>query len=384
MGDTGVLVATHLGRSFDVVGITTKPALVSGQELGSRLADPEGWRRNYLTALSRFRKLDRAVIVHGAIDSIDTTEKLVHVEAADGHRTEVRYDLLVIASGASNGFWRHARVESLAGVEADLAAIAARIDGAGTIAVVGGGATGVSAAYNLARRHPVKEVHLFFSQHEVLPGYHPKVRRHLTRELEAVGTHLHPGHRASVPSGFRADRPTTGPITWTTGHEPFAADLVLWTIGDVRPNSAYLPADMRDEHGFVRVDEHLRVPGYPDVFAIGDVAATDPNRSSARNFGYRVLVRNMRAVAAGRTDRLKSFTAPEHRWGSILGIQDDGLTIYQPNGSRFRVPRWAVQPLLLDLITKVGIYGGIRRSTRAVDRHPRPSTVGRGPEGHGP
>ena len=41
MGDTGVLVSTHLGRSFDVIGVSTKPALVSEQELGTRLADPE-------------------------------------------------------------------------------------------------------------------------------------------------------------------------------------------------------------------------------------------------------------------------------------------------------------------------------------------------------
>ena len=368
MGDTGVLVATHLGRSFDVVGITTKPALVSGQELGNRLADPEGWRRNYFTPLGQFRRLDRAAIVHGAIDSIDTTERLVQVEAADGHRTAVRYDLLVIASGASNGFWRHARVESVADVDDALAAMTAQIARAETIAVVGGGAAGVSSAYNLARRHPAKAVHLFFSQAEVLPGYHAKVRHHLTRELEAVSVRLHAGHRASVPSGFRADRPTTEPITWTTGQTPFAADLVLWTVGDVRPNSGYLPADMLDEQGFVRVDEHLRVPGHPEVFAIGDVAATDPNRSSARNFGYRVLVRNVKAVAAGRTDRLKRFTAPEHRWGSIVGIQDDGLTIYRPNGSRFHVPRWAVQPLLLDLITKVGIYGGVRRPVLDIPR----------------
>jgi NADPH-dependent 2,4-dienoyl-CoA reductase/sulfur reductase-like enzyme len=307
----------------------------------------------------------------------------VHVQAAGGHRTVVHYDLLVVASGASNGFWRHARVESLADVDDDLAVITAQIDGAETIAVVGGGATGVSSAYNLARRHPAKAVHLFFSQDQVLPGYHPKVRHHLTRELEAVGAQLHPGHRASMPNGLRADRPTTEPITWTTGHEPFAADLVLWTVGDVRPNSTFLPADMRDEHGFVRVDEHLRVPGHPDVFAIGDVAATDPNRSSARNFGYRVLVRNVQAVAAGRTDRLTTFTAPEHRWGSILGIQDDGLTIYRPNGSRFHVPRWAVQPLLLDLITKAGIYGGIRRSTQPVDRRRRLGAVGRRGESRG-
>jgi Trk K+ transport system NAD-binding subunit len=35
MGDTGVLVATRLSRHFNVIGISTKPNLVSGQELGN-------------------------------------------------------------------------------------------------------------------------------------------------------------------------------------------------------------------------------------------------------------------------------------------------------------------------------------------------------------
>ena len=37
LGDSGVLTAIRLARQFDVVGISTKPALVSGQELGIRL-----------------------------------------------------------------------------------------------------------------------------------------------------------------------------------------------------------------------------------------------------------------------------------------------------------------------------------------------------------
>ena len=67
MGDTGVLVASNLGKGFDVVGVATRPALVSGQELGNRLARPEFWRRNNLTTFDRFRKLDRVHVVHGAI-----------------------------------------------------------------------------------------------------------------------------------------------------------------------------------------------------------------------------------------------------------------------------------------------------------------------------
>src|SRR6478672_7312059 len=40
LGDSGVLTAIKLARHADVVGISAKPALVSGPELGSRLSGP--------------------------------------------------------------------------------------------------------------------------------------------------------------------------------------------------------------------------------------------------------------------------------------------------------------------------------------------------------
>jgi NADH dehydrogenase FAD-containing subunit len=364
MGDTGVLVSTHLGRSFDVVGVSTKPALVSGQELGTRLADPETWRRNYLTPLDRFRRLEQVRVVHGAVRALDTDTKVVEVVDADGALVSLPYDVAVIASGTTNGFWRRREVQDLASVEAGITEVATSIERAGSIAIVGGGPTGVSAAYNLATHRTDLDVHLFYGQDEPLPGYHPTTRRRLARELTELGVHLHPGHRASVPAGSPTDRLTTDPVEWTTGQDPFTADLVLWSIGDVTPNSDFLPESMLDEHGFVRVDEHLRVPGHRDVYAVGDVAASDPARSSARNFGYRVVVRNIRATTRGST-KLASFTPPKYRWGSIVGLQDDGMVIHQPNGRAVRVPRWAAQRVLMDVLTRTAIYGGVRSERRA-------------------
>jgi len=360
LGDTGVLVAANLPTGIDVTAIGTRPALVSGQELGNRLADPEGWRRNYLLPLRRFRRLDRVRVWHGRVTGIDLPDREAQVELADGSTTRVPYDVLVIATGVTNGFWRDDRLEDLAGIDAGLARAADRIGAAATVAVVGGGATGVSAAYNLARRHADKEVHLFFSGDEPLPGYHPDTRGRLARHLAKAGVHLHPGHRAVLPEGSAGAELTSAPVEWSTGQGPFTADVVLWAVGRVRPNAGFLPAEVLDEHGFVRVDEHLQVPGHPEVFAVGDVAATDPNRSSARNWGYRVVTHNVGVAVSGR-GKQKAFEAPRHRWGSITGIQDDGLTVFQPNGKAFRVPRWAVQPLLFDFYTRILLYRGLRR-----------------------
>lgn len=362
MGDTGVLVATHLVRRAGVVGIATRPALVSGQELGNRLADPEGWRANFLIPFSRFRRMDRVRTVHGRLTGVDLDGKTVDVERADGTMTTEPYDVLVIATGCTNGFWRHARVQDLGEVEADMVATAAQLDAARTIAIVGGGPTGVSVAANLAGAHPDKDVHLFHSGDEPLPGYHPKTRSRIVQELQRAGVHVHPGHRAAVPEGFTGAELTTGPVEWTTGQEPVHADVTLWALGHVTPNTGGLPAELLDELGFVRVDEYLRVPGRPNLFAVGDVAATDPNRSSARNRGYLLVAHNVKAHLAGRDGRLRRYKAPRYRWGSVLGTRDDGMLVFQPNGSAFRVPRWAVQPLLFRLYLHLGLYGGLRRS----------------------
>ena len=360
LGDTGVLVATRLASSCRVIGVSTRPALMSGQELGTRLTDLPRWRRTYLVPYRRFRRLDAIDVVHGRIISTDLANASVEIETASGEMRRVEYTAFVIATGVSNGFWRHDRVEDLATVDAALGAVNDRLASAATIAVVGGGATGVSVADNLARRGGAT-VHLFHSGDEPLPGFHPSVRRWIVRRLESDGVVVHPEHRAALPAGFTGDELTSDPIEWSTGQPPFTADIVLWAVGTARPHTAFLPPEILDDEGFVKVDPHLRVAQYRNVFAVGDVAASDPLRSSARNWGYRVIVANVRARLAGKGSKLSTFKPAPYRWGSLLGLQSDGLIVVQPNGKRVRIPRPIAQRLLLGTFVQRVLYGGLRR-----------------------
>ena len=97
------------------------------------------------------------------------------------------------------------------------------------------------------------------------------------------GVGINPGHRAVIPSGFDLDEITHSPVEWSTGQPPTSADAVLWAVGRVRPNSDWLPRELLDEEGFVRVNSDLQLPEHPEIFAVGDIAATDPLRTSARN-----------------------------------------------------------------------------------------------------
>jgi len=356
LGDTGVLSAVRLARHYDVVGVSVKPALVSGQELGHRLTDPDRWARDYRFGFDRLRGLDDVSVVHGELTGADLDERWVAVRRHDGTTERHRFDVLVISTGVANGFWRRPVLESAADVETGLREHHERLAAASSIAVVGGGAAAVSTAANAARVWPGTRVDLYFPRDAPLPQHHRRIWGHLRPRLEELGVRLHAGHRAELPPD--ADRITTGPVRFTTGQPEAEADAVVWAVGRVRPNSGWLPASVIDDDGFVRTGRDLRVVGADGVFAIGDVAATDPLRSSARNFTYRILVRNVRAHLEGRP--LKEWTPPRRRWGSVTGLQPDGLTVYAPNGRPFRIPRLPAVHVVQAWIVNRGYYRGIR------------------------
>lgn len=358
LGDSGVLTAIRLAKYADVVGISVKPALVSGQELGVRLSRPRDWARDYWLPFDRFPRLDAVRTVHGAVTGVDLEARAVTVSCADGVTRDEPYDALIIATGVSNGFWRQPTTQSAGDVAAELSAAHDRLATAGSVIVVGGGAAAVSSAANIARAWPDKRVDLYFPGQRPLREHHPRVWATVERRLADAGVGLHAEHRALVPEGFGCDRITDDPVRFSTGQDPASADAVLWAIGKVRPNTDWLPAEVLDDGGFVRVLPDLRVPGHPDVFAIGDVAATDPLRSSARNRADGLLAHNVRAALTGRP--LRRYRPPTRRWGSVLGVQPEGLEVFAPSGWAFRFPAWSIERVLLPWIVRRGIYRGVR------------------------
>ena len=358
LGDSGVLTAIRLARHAEVVGISAKPALVSGQELGWRLSRPQDWARANWIPFDRFRGLDRVRTVHGTLTGLDLSSRTVGVRHDDGSTSAEAYDALVISTGVTNGFWRRPNFQSANEIGADLRAAHGRLAEAGSVMVVGGGAAAVSSAANVARTWPGKRVDLYFPKERALVRHHPRAWERVRRRLDEAAVVLHPGHRAVIPDGFACDQITSDPVQWSTGQPQASADAVLWATGRVRPNTGWLPAELLDENGFVRVTPELQVPGHPGVFAVGDVAATDPLRSSARNRADGLLAHNVRAEFAGR--RLRSYRPPKRRWGSVIGIQPDGLEVFAPNGRAFTFPAWSFDRVLMPLIVRWGIYRGVR------------------------
>src|SRR5438132_13536872 len=148
-----------------------------------------------------------------------------------------------------------------------------------TFVIVGGGPTGVEMAGALAefRRHVVPRDYRNVEPHavrivlleagpELLPPFTPRLRERARRDLV--------GRRVDVRSGARVTRITPDAVELATG-ETISARTTVWAAG-IR--AAPVTADLglaTGKSGRVRVDPTLRVPGYPEVFAAGDVAIVD-------------------------------------------------------------------------------------------------------------
>src|SRR6202022_3956387 len=205
-GRGGGLGAVRLARHVEVVGISAKPALVSGQELGWRLSRPHDWARANWIPFDRFRGLDRVRTVHGTLTGVDLAARTVSVRHDDGSTSVEGYDALVISTGVTNGFWRQPNLESADDIGEALRAAHDRLAEAGSVIVVGGGAAAVSSAANLARTWPEKRVDLYFPGERPLVAHHPRIWGRVRRRLTEVGGGLHAGHRAVLPDGFAGDQ----------------------------------------------------------------------------------------------------------------------------------------------------------------------------------
>ncbi len=147
-----------------------------------------------------------------------------------------------------------------------------------TLVVVGGGPTGVEMAGALAEiaRHTLPgdfrhidpksaRVVLVEAGPRVLPAYPPDLSESARRQLEALGVHVWTG---AAVTGVDAEGVQMGA-------DRLAARTVVWAAGvEASPLARSLGVQL-DPAGRVRVEPDLSVPGRPDIFVIGDLAAIE-------------------------------------------------------------------------------------------------------------
>ena len=223
--------------------------------------------------------------VAATVTGIDPAGRQISAIGRDSLPVRLDYDRLVLATGSQ------LVRPSLAGAEhlfdVDTLPGAARLDahlhrlpdrppseGRFTAVVVGGGFTGLELATELADRlAPIAgragagerpRVVLLDRSAVVGSGLGEGPRPQIEQALRQLGvqTRLRVSVAAVEPDGVRLDDGT-----WLAAH------TVVWSAGmTASPLTGDIPGE-RDALGRLVVDEYLRVPAAPEVFAAGDTAA---------------------------------------------------------------------------------------------------------------
>jgi NADH dehydrogenase/putative oxidoreductase len=233
-----------------------------------------------------------AEVVFGEVTGVDAARREVLVGA-----TRIPYDYLVIATGASHSYfgrdqWApHApglkRVEDATAVRARLLTAfekaeatrdADERDALLTFLIVGGGPTGVELAGAIAElarlgmekqfRHfdPAQaRVVLVQAGPRILPALPEALSLEAQRALQRLGVEVLVGSRVEGIDGEGA----------IVNGRRIAARTVLWAAGVVASPAARWLGTAADGAGRIAVGPDLSVPGAPEIFAIGDTAASN-------------------------------------------------------------------------------------------------------------
>jgi apoptosis-inducing factor 2 len=298
-GYGGINVAKALDDVADVTLVDPTEAFVHNVAAWRALVDPEWLERiffpyEHLLAHGRFLR-DRAVAIDG---------RRVTLESGD----VLEPDYLVLATGSAYPFPAKTEEPDIASARARHRAAHEALLAADRVLIVGAGPSGLELAGEIKAFFPDKHVTIADISDDILIGaYDQALRDELRRQLDDLGVELRLGTAISeLPSAAPA---TLAPIAIATTNGGELVDIWFRAFG-VRAHSQYLDggglADRRDEHGYVRVDEHLRVVGETHTFALGDLSDADRDMAGIANAQARVVVANIRALITG-TGELTSY-----------------------------------------------------------------------------
>jgi NADH dehydrogenase FAD-containing subunit len=299
-GYGGIRAAKALDDVADVTLVDPTEAFVHNIAAWRALVEPEWLDRiffpyEHLLAHGRFLR-DRAVAVDGR-----------RVTLASGEVLEPDY--LVLATGSAYPFPAKTQELDIASARARHRAAHEALLAADRALIVGAGPSGLELAGEIKAFFPHKQVTVADASEDILVGPYAQVlREELRRQLDALGVELRLSTAISeLPTAPPA---TLAPIAIATGDGgELVADIWFRAFG-VRAQSEYLEGgaleDRRDERGYVRVDEHLRVVGETHTFALGDLADADRDMAGIANAQAAVVAANVRALIT-RTGALTSY-----------------------------------------------------------------------------
>jgi apoptosis-inducing factor 2 len=299
-GYGGVNVAKALDEVADVTLVEPKDAFFHNVAALRGLVDP-GFLETIFIPYDGLLADGR--IVHDRATEVDGSKVVL------GSGEVLTPDFVVLASGSTYPFPAKAHADRADDSQDHVRATYKALTEAGHALLLGGGAVGVELAGEIRAAWPDKAVTIVDVAEDILGDrFSIELRSELRRQLEEINVELVLG------SALREGEPPTTPgelaaftVTTLSGRA-ITADIWFRCFG-VKPESDYLAgplASARTPEGFIPVDQHLRVPGHPNVFALGDVSTADAKMAGFAGLQAAVVASNITATISG-SDELQTY-----------------------------------------------------------------------------
>ena len=280
------------------------------------------------------RKQANARVVLAEVLHLDLDGRVVHALAPDGRKLVLPYDTLVVAAGCADAYFGHdewavfapglktledarrLRSHILGAFEmAELATDPAERAAYLTFAVIGAGPTGVEMVGQVAElAHEAlpreyksvataeAKILLIEAGPEVLAAFAPRLQRYTRRRLQEMGVEI------LLNTAARAMDDDSVTIKGPDGDRRIPARTKIWAAGVQAPPLAAMLARATgadtDRAGRVAVLPDCRLPGHPEVFAIGDMVRLNdlPGVAQPAIQQGTYVGRLIRARLAGKTE----------------------------------------------------------------------------------
>lgn len=189
---------------------------------------------------------------------------------------------------------------------------AAQVEASKKIVIIGGGAVGVQMATDIKQLFPEKSVTLIHSRANVMSKFHPSLHALVAQRFDELGvkTVLGRGRVALPDNGYPTDG-TEFTVDLQDGTK-VPADFAVISTGQTPQSDilAYLAPGCIDEDKFIRVKDTLQIADaqFPNVFALGDIAATKAHKAARPALKQaEVVTANIQRLVEGNGEDLEKY-----------------------------------------------------------------------------
>lgn len=304
-GYSGTAVARLLDKEFDITLIEKQETFF--HNLGAlRAAVEASWLEKIFIPYDGLLK--RGKVLHKLVTEV-TPDKVI---LDNGEIIE--FDYLILATGSSYSFPGKMSSNDVQGSKKSILRLNEKINAAERVLIVGGGPVGVEFAGEIISKYPQKKITLVHTGIRLIgKPFNPKLGQKLLNTLREMGVQVILEERVLLNDMKSEDFEKTQTYSTDRGRA-IEADILLTCYG-AKVNNKYLLnyfSEKLDQQGRVKVNSHMQVDGYENIFVVGDLTnIEEPKLGLVSGSHASVVAKNIEAMsrskATGKQKPLKAY-----------------------------------------------------------------------------